>query len=186
MPGVTPIYGLRYRELGDTPDIPAGTKNLADDTEAVLDGLDDRLDTLEAKVAPQPVQVEDATNDTESSTVYVAGDNPAGTAFTAPPSGKVIIRCYHQIDLPTTTASAFGSFVLRTGATVGSGTVVRAAHDDRSITIGPATTGASGEMSWLEVGLTPGSSYNVQTAQRVTAGSSIIFEHRRLLVEPVL
>lgn len=36
----TAIYGLRYRALTDTPDIAAGTQNLAEDVEAELDRID--------------------------------------------------------------------------------------------------------------------------------------------------
>ena len=46
----TPIYGLRYQELGDPPDGPALGKNLAEDVESVVNGIDERLQTTEADV----------------------------------------------------------------------------------------------------------------------------------------
>ena len=47
----TPIYGLRYQELGDPPDGPALGKNLAEDVEDVVNGIDQRLQTTETDVA---------------------------------------------------------------------------------------------------------------------------------------
>lgn len=47
----TPIYGLRYQELGDPPDGPALGKNLAEDVESVVNGIDERLQTTESDVA---------------------------------------------------------------------------------------------------------------------------------------
>lgn len=39
----TPVYGLRYLQLGDPPDIPALGQNLSEDVEAQISRLDDAI-----------------------------------------------------------------------------------------------------------------------------------------------
>lgn len=51
MPGTTPIYGLRYLELGDPPDIPKVGKDLGTDVETELDRIDTALSAAETDIA---------------------------------------------------------------------------------------------------------------------------------------
>jgi hypothetical protein len=121
---------------------------------------------------------------TESRT-GVAVANEAGVSFTAPASGKVKITWACGITAPAAGAFALASWVIRTGTTIGSGTVVQAADD----TVVCQNTGVTAENSYMNFfllsGLTAGSSYNVRMAYRVSGGSGT-FNRPKILVEPVL
>lgn len=49
--GTTTNYALRYPAATASPNVPVDMKNLADDVDAALDGVDDRLDLVEANRA---------------------------------------------------------------------------------------------------------------------------------------
>lgn len=48
--GSTPIYALPYPEATDPADVPTDMRELAEKAELTLDGLDDRLDVLDAGI----------------------------------------------------------------------------------------------------------------------------------------
>lgn len=122
-----------------------------------------------------------------SSTSFVPGTPVVGTAFTAPPTGKVYITVSGHIEQNNASQFIYLAFEVRNGAVVGSGTVFHAAVTDEGIGCGSAggITRINGSNRYLLTGLTPGSSYNVQTMHLVTGGTGDIF-YRAILVEPVL
>jgi hypothetical protein len=135
-----------------------------------------------------PVQVVDGTNLTAvTNTTFAAGSPVCGTAFTAPPSGKVIITLTGEIEHQNNASHGELTYEVRTGATVGSGSVFLAADYRRGIMAGNAVTSGgepvmAGSNRYLLSGLTPGSSYNARTMHRVSGGTGQIF-NRALLVE---
>lgn len=128
-----------------------------------------------------------ATN-TEFGTAIADGDYyHCGVVFTAPDSGRVAlywsggIRNLAEADTPV----AYLSAEVRTGPVVGSGTVVLAAHDSRTIRINcaGAQTMRSGAAHVLS-GLAPAQLYNARILHRVTSNTGEFF-YRGLIVEPM-
>lgn len=143
---------------------------------------------------PQPVAVADATalTNVALTTTYAAGSPVVGTAFVAPPTGKVYITVGGRIQCQTSANTIYLSFEVRTGATVGSGTVVLATDAGRAVGAGANATGftfirAESSKRYLLTGLTPGASYNARTlhACQSTTATGDLF-NRDLLIEPVL
>ena len=83
---------------------------------------------------------------------------------------------------------AFLSYEIRTGTSIGAGTVAQATSDNRAlITSRAVNTGAASYLAAsrrvLVTGLTGGADYNIRTMHKVTGGSGGV-EYRALLIEP--
>jgi hypothetical protein len=121
---------------------------------------------------------------TTTSAVFVLLAATCGVAFVAPPSGQVTVDYAAFMQ-----HSAAGQFIivspeLRTGSSVGAGTVVSAANDDENVQV----TGTDGGRMGATVeytGLTPGNSYNVSLWTRTSAATATI-RRRRVVVAPAL
>lgn len=140
---------------------------------------------------PQPVLSFSATDITSiSSTSFIPGTPVVGIAFTAPDTGKVyIVVSGHMASAGIANAYIYLAAEVRTGSTVGSGTVFHAAVTDEGVSIGQADTNItriSGSNEILVTGLTPGSSYNVRLVYLTTAGTNATIFYRAVLVKPVL
>jgi hypothetical protein len=125
-------------------------------------------------------------------TTFTAGSPSVGTTFVAPPTGKVYVTMGGRIQLTAANNSVYLSAEIRTGGTVGSGTVVQAASSAHSLGCGGNATGmtyvrAAGSHRYLLTGLTPGDTYNARTMHASQSGtvSADLFD-RDLLIEPVL
>jgi hypothetical protein len=109
-------------------------------------------------------------------TTRTGGTSPVGVAFTAPPSGKVMIHWACGINGSGTGGSAFYlcTFQIRQGTTVGSGTLTVAGDDNKSLQVTNLVS-ANGEIqagrSEGYASLTPGNSYNVSLMFRVGTGT---------------
>jgi len=185
MPGSTPVYNLPYQTAGDPPNGPSLGQDLAEAVEEQLVRIDTTV---------QPVDAYQAANDTTTSTSYFAGTTH-GTAFTAPPSGKVYITVGGALGTNSVVVNvgAWMSFEVRAGGTVGSGSLVLGAADSRSTGPFRPNSAAAGykyapaSLRLLVSGLTPGNTYNVRTLFRSDdGGASAAVHHRQLLVEPVM
>lgn len=88
--------------------------------------------------------------------------------FTAPTSGRVLI-CYGARLVHSTTSGSLVSAETRTGATIGTGTVVSAASD-RCLSHYGATMARAGVSQVLD-GLTPGNTYNTRLLHRMTGAT---------------
>ncbi|WFE45298.1 hypothetical protein [Verrucosispora sp. WMMD1129] len=131
-----------------------------------------------------------ASNTTDSgvtSTTFVAGAS-IGTTFVAPLSGAVLITFGSLVRITADgNETAYVGAQLRSGGTVGSGTVLVAASDNDTIRCRKFSTTVSSvqeiQAAWtMRVsGLTPGSTYNVQLMHRVTGGTGTI-SNRRIAV----
>jgi len=137
---------------------------------------------------PAEVDTSVATAGTTTSTSYTAtltGAGACGVSFTAPASGKVRVDWGGQISNGAGTGLVGISFELRTGNVVGSGTVIQAAADATAAFL--VGTSVNTRMFGYDnvPGLTANTSYNVQTMQRVSAGTGT-FQQRTITVAPVL
>jgi hypothetical protein len=138
---------------------------------------------------PAPVAVAEGTDLTAiSGTSYVAGSPVCGTTFVAPPSGQVFITMTGRIQQSNDGNQTLLSFEVKSGGTIGSGTDVLAASDDRALIAGEAVNSGSPAIAaasfrhLVTSGLTAGSTYNVRTVHKVTGGSGTV-NRRALIVE---
>ena len=188
MADTTPIYGLRYLELGDAPDLAAATENLATDVETELVRID--ADVAAITGLTHTVGSSTATF-TSTSTTFVSGATPFGVTFVAPPSGVVFITMGGYFRQSQDGGVALMSYTVRTGGTMGSGnTVGSAANANRALICGgvvetsqPIYFQASrGPIAWGS--LTPGNTYNARVEVAVDNGGGIDVVYRELLVVP--
>jgi hypothetical protein len=154
------------------------------------------IDPGTAGSVPQPSQAVEATDQTVSSTTFAAGSPACGLAFTAPASGNVWVGWYGFLTMAISTASqkrvALG-WELRTGSTIGSGTVITAAEDvTRVVSFASSDIDAGLQMSagarYLVTGLTPDDPYNVRTMHKLSSTSGVTSSvlERVINVDPVL
>ena len=142
-----------------------------------------------------PTQSEDGTDITTTSTTFEAGSPVVGHAFMAPASGIVWVNIAAWVEVAksgTGTRICYMGFEVRTGGTVGSGTVVLAADEERTVAIrceGNAgdTNAVNAGSRYLLTGLTPGSIYNVRTMHKtgaLTTNATHSLYVRRVSTEP--
>lgn len=142
---------------------------------------------------PATVQsVQDSRYTAVNTTFGTASVDPALYAhcevvFVAPPSGRVIIHWTGALRNLSSNESpvAYLSPEVRSGAAPGSGTVVLAASDARTVRCnfaGGVQTIRAGA-SHLLSGLVPGASYNARMLHRVTSSTGEFF-YRSLIVVP--
>lgn len=164
----TPAYGLRYRALTDTPDIAAGTQNLAQDVEAQLQRIDSAIAAL------GPIGAEVATQQTTTSTTFtdLTTVGPAVT-FTVPSSGKVEVTVSGQL------FNSAGNFTLMGFALSGGNTL--AASDSKALLVFGVNAVQAG-IPILLTGLTPGST--TFTAKYRVSGGTGTFINRKIHVRP--
>ncbi|MET8265933.1 hypothetical protein ABZU92_18295 [Micromonospora arida] len=102
-----------------------------------------------------------------------------GVAFVAPSSGRLLLH-FSGVTVNSTTADTLISPVVRSGGTVGSGSVILAGDDNISVrSVSAARSGATHLMS----GLVGGSTYNVRLEHRVTGGTGT-FSSRAVIAQP--
>jgi hypothetical protein len=189
MASTTPTYALPYQEIGDSPNGAVGQQNLAVAVEAALAGLDAKIATINNLTNSQSASSTDETGFT--STSFVAGAAPVGVAFTAPASGSVLIHFSAQLQQNINGQSTFVSAEVKTGSTVGSGSLAgSAANSDRALVCGKAVVSSGPALlqatrSVLYVGLTPGAAYNVRLMHCVDGGSGTVY-FRDVIVQPQL
>jgi hypothetical protein len=128
---------------------------------------------------------------TVTSTGYVGArtgtTNVCGTAFMSPPSGKVMVQWHCGVSNSSATAFTLISFEIRTGSTVGSGTVIVAASDNVTIQHSGTTAEESKSTFYpLDAGqLQPNTQYNIRLMYRVS-GTTGTINRPRLSVTPVM
>lgn len=139
-----------------------------------------------------PSQATDATNQGSIPTgAYTAGSPVVGMAYTIPASGRVrvAVEAYAQCWSDQNLISV--SFEVRSGGTIGSGTVLHAAHSNHAVLAGMAVNAnapaiGSGRRSLNFTGLTPGSQINARVMHIRTGAASadkVIF--RQLDIDPI-
>lgn len=105
-----------------------------------------------------------------------------GVAFLAPTTGRVIIHLAAHA-LNSTTAGTQVAPVVRTGGTVGTGSVVLAASVDNMVQV-QGTSGHRFGSHVLVSGLTAGDTYNVRLEHQVSAASTGTVLRRSVTVTP--
>lgn len=122
------------------------------------------------------------TTTTASFAETLTGGTPCSLTFVAPLSGKIEVVNTCEI-ANSTSVYALCTYVIRTGAVVGSGTVFQAAAFEHSlINVGTASNRQSAVQVWT--GLTPGATYNIRQAFRVPSGTGT-FSRKHLSVIPI-
>lgn len=104
-----------------------------------------------------------------------------GVAFTACTTGRAFIH-YSAAMVNSGANTVRIAPVVRTGSTVGSGTVHTSASDDNAILVTGTDSTRTG-VAVLISGLTPGDAYNVRLEHRVGGGTGTA-ERRTVIVQP--
>ena len=123
---------------------------------------------------------------TTGSAAFVAdpGFPTEGITFTAPASGVVEISWGGELINSAAASGTVLGYELRTGGTIGSGTVVVGPSDDRTVRMAGTARFQMANYDTV-TGLTPGSTYNIRLMYRATGGTGT-FERRRLRIQPRL
>lgn len=183
----TPVYGIPYPVLGDSPNGPSQMQALALKVETELI----RVDAAIASINALDTSFGGSTVDeTFTSTTFTPGGTVVGTTFVAPASTKVLIHYSVYMDSSLNTNAALFSFEMKTGGTIGSGTLVAtAANAERAIVCGkavnasaPALLGAGNTAYYT--GLTAGATYNVRTMLASDLGNTCHVYYRQIMVVP--
>jgi hypothetical protein len=191
MADTTPTYALPFQEITDAPDGPSLGEDLALAVEDELTRIDAAIATINGlTVAVASNAIADSAY---SSTTFTPGTNVCGVAFTAPPSGSVIVHLKAYFQAGIVDKAAIVSTEIKTGSTVGSGTVVSggtANANDALVISGPVTSGNECKMNAatprLITGLTPGSSYNVRVMYQTESTGNITVFNKQVIVVPAL
>lgn len=111
-----------------------------------------------------------------------------GVAFVAPPSGEVTVIGRTIASNSTAGSFAIMDFEVRTGSTVGSGTVVRASDNFEAGLIQSSTAGNQGTVvtTGLVSGLTPGNTYNAALTYLIGTSGTASYNRRHIIVSPVV
>lgn len=138
-------------------------------------GLWQRIEDLTSAAMSQGIQFSAATTASAAFGAPTGGvTTPCGCPFVAPASGIVELKYNSRIH--TTNAGGFGSMTpeVRTGSTLGSGTVIQAAVDDYALqTPGVSTSDQTTFNSCLLTGLTPNNAYNVRMLVKASGTSGV-------------
>jgi hypothetical protein len=144
--------------------------------------------TVNALDTPPTVQDAEAASYTFTNTTFgvaTTGGTYAdcGVAFVAPTTGRVKIDWSAQLDNGTAGIAAIVAPVVRTGGTVGSGTVIHAASLDEMLQVVGTSAHRNGTAILVE-SLTPGDTYNVRLEHRVGSASTGTAQRRIVIVAP--
>lgn len=185
----TPVYGIPYPVAGDAPNGPTQMQALALEVETELV----RVDAAIASINGLDIAFAGSSSDeTFASATFIPGTVVVGVAFTAPASGKVIVLFGGYIASNVNQNAVLLSFEMKTGGTVGSGTLVgSAANSDRAIVGGKAVNSGAVALlgagnSALYTGLTPGATYNVRMLHATDPGNTSNAFYRQIMVQPQL
>lgn len=185
----TPVYGIPYPALSDAPNGPSQIQATALEVETELARIDAAIATINGLDTAFASTSTDESGFT--STTFIPGGTVVGTAFTAPSSGKVAITFSCGFLQNINTNVTIISCEVKTGGTIGSGTLAgAAANGDRALVCGRAVNSGAvaqsqGSRRVLYTGLTPNATYNVRMMHAVDGGSGTI-TYREVLVEPLL
>lgn len=154
-----------------------------------ISGAWTRYSTLDRATFPVQ-QWQDTTSLTGiTSTAYISGTPVVGGTFVVPPSGQCFVTVTGNLRQNNDGEETRLGFEIRTGGTVGSGTIVWATSSLRGLVAGqavnsgsPAVNSASHRQAYGS--MTALSTYNIRTMHSVTGGSGNI-TYRVLTVEPI-
>lgn len=187
MPDTTPIYGFPYLELGDPPDLAAGTEDLAAAVEAKFVTSDAAVAAI-TNLSPA-IGAETTAQASYSSTTFSAGTQQCTAAFIAPPSGIVVVHWKAYFQAAINDKMAFVGCEIRTGSTPGGGSVTTPANSTDAIAVGGTVTGGvplrlKGSTYKLITSLTPGNPYHARIMYQTETGGNITVFTREVMVVP--
>ena len=189
MADTTPVYGFPFLELGDPPDLAAGTENLAQAVETKIIAMD--AATAAINGLSVALGSENTAQAAYSSTTFTAGTQQCTAAFVAPPSGVVVVHWKSYFQAAINDKMVFVGVEIRTGSTPGGGTVVVAANTTDTIGIGGTVTSGvpvrlKGSTFKLITALTPSASYHARVMYQTETGGNIVVFERQVMVVPQL
>ena len=128
-----------------------------------------------------------------TSTSFITGSPVNGFSFVAPPSGGVYVNVGGRISMTTNQNEIILSYEIRSGGTIGAGTIQVAGSSFRALTAGRAVNAsaaavinATRRVRHQAGTLTPGSTFNIQNLHMVTPAGTGTIDYRDLFIEPVL
>lgn len=124
------------------------------------------------------------TTTSASYTATLTGGTACSFTFVAPTSGVVEVVNTAQVDNSSTAQTSLMSFEIRTGSSVGSGTVMFAASDDDALR-NLGTNEVQMTFARIVDGLTGGATYNIRQMFRGSGGTTATFIRKRLAVIPM-
>lgn len=163
--------------------------NVSGDIQALANAVDAAI-TYPATVAANDGVITDGTVSSAYPTFSTAVGTLGvlGVVFTAPASGKVKVFC-HTGEARNSTAGlkVLMDFIVFAGASIGTGTVVRAAQSYTAGSSESEEAAHNREVNTFDLvsGLTPGAQYNACLAYCVTGATGTI-NRRNIMVEPVI
>jgi hypothetical protein len=170
-----------------TVTLPAvGSLNWGDALNAAITGLSATIDAHTAVIATQPASASDTTDLlAQTTTTFAPGSPVCGVPFTAPGNGKIYATVSAHMETNTAGEGCYMAYEIRTGSTIGSGTVFTTATTDNGVGVLGFTAAAriNASRRKLITGLTPGGAYNIRTMHLCTGGNFDVF-YREILVEP--
>jgi hypothetical protein len=194
----TANYSFPYPELTDTPDGATETQNLAVAVDAALateastrttaTGRAALLATLMGSAVMRYTTLSGTINSLSSSSygaLLDSSSNSCGHSFVAPPSGIVVIKWGLNVSSGTTSSTVFVGTAVKTGGTVGAGTLVSDVTDDEAFTCAD-TQRYPGQRERPVTGLTPGSTYNVRISWRNSGVTTSTANKPWIITEPKL
>ena len=132
-----------------------------------------------------PVTVSGGAGTNSTLATYVVLSPSVGLTFVAPLSGRIMVHIVMYLQGGATSTGCEGSYEIKTGGTIGSGTSVIAAGDSYIDNRNPAWTRLGG--SFYHAGLTPGDTYNARLVfASGVAGTSVSASTSDLTVQPIL
>jgi hypothetical protein len=187
MSGTTPAYDLPYLGLDDAPDIAGITEDLATAVDAELARIDANVAAINGLTIS--IATESTTQPAYSSTTFTAGTQTCAVAFTAPPSGMVVVNWKAFFQAAINDKMSFVGCEIRTGATLGGGSVLVAANSNDALAVGGTVTSGvpvrmKGATYKLITALTPGSAYHARVMYQTESGGNITVFSREVMVVP--
>jgi hypothetical protein len=135
---------------------------------------------------PQPISVSSNTTVSNSTTTFAPGATVLGTTFVAPRSGKVFIEIAAMLDQTTTGNGSYIGIEIRSGSTIGSGTVFTTPVTWDSLGVGQDTNArVTATRRNLYTGLTPGATYNCRALLATTPAGTANAYYRKITIDPV-
>lgn len=169
---------------GTRPSAPVeGMTIYETDTDTIVTYTNSGWETMAAPLRPTVVDRQGGqytANNTSFGVATTGGSYAScGTTFVPPSSGRLLLH-FSGVTVNSTTADTLISPVVRSGGTVGSGSVILAGDDNISVrSVTAARSGATHLMS----GLVGGNTYNVRLEHRVTGGVGT-FSSRSVIAQP--
>lgn len=143
-----------------------------------------QLSAVEAAVTVAAVNGTNTGGVNTTSTSYVALSGNPGAVFVAPANGVVMIVHACSCAGSAVGIGAWTSPEIRTGGTIGSGTLVRAAEDLTAVMVEGAIS-VQASLTFFQGGLTAGSTYNVRMLYRASGAGTAYFARRGVTVMPM-